>query len=89
MEIVKRFATGAMSFGSISIEAHTTLAIAMNRVGAKSNTGEGGMYSSQLHSYGDVYWAAQVILEYGTRHLGSFNLADFLSTVTDKSHVVL
>ncbi|XP_042242518.1 glutamate synthase [NADH], amyloplastic-like isoform X2 [Homarus americanus] len=41
-EIVKRFATGAMSFGSISIEAHTTLAIAMNRVGAKSNTGEGG-----------------------------------------------
>lgn len=41
-EIVKRFATGAMSFGSISIEAHTTLAIAMNRIGAKSNTGEGG-----------------------------------------------
>ena len=41
-EIVKRFATGAMSFGSISREAHTTLAIAMNRIGAKSNTGEGG-----------------------------------------------
>ncbi|XP_076674514.1 uncharacterized protein LOC143372318 isoform X2 [Andrena cerasifolii] len=41
-EIVKRFATGAMSFGSISIEAHTTLAIAMNRIGGKSNTGEGG-----------------------------------------------
>ena len=41
-EIVKRFATGAMSFGSISWEAHTTLAIAMNRLGAKSNTGEGG-----------------------------------------------
>ncbi|XP_050676188.1 uncharacterized protein LOC126973096 isoform X2 [Leptidea sinapis] len=41
-EIVKRFATGAMSFGSISLEAHTTLAIAMNRVGGKSNTGEGG-----------------------------------------------
>nr|XP_037280869.1 LOW QUALITY PROTEIN: putative glutamate synthase [NADPH] [Rhipicephalus microplus] len=41
-EIVKRFVTGAMSFGSISIEAHTTLAIAMNRVGGKSNTGEGG-----------------------------------------------
>ncbi|XP_064627288.1 uncharacterized protein LOC135487499 [Lineus longissimus] len=40
--IVKRFATGAMSFGSISIETHTTLAIAMNRVGGKSNTGEGG-----------------------------------------------
>lgn len=41
-EIVKRFVTGAMSFGSISIEAHTTLAIAMNRAGGKSNTGEGG-----------------------------------------------
>ena len=41
-EIVKRFATGAMSYGSISAEAHETLAIAMNRLGAKSNTGEGG-----------------------------------------------
>ncbi len=41
-EIVKRFATGAMSFGSISFEAHSTLAIAMNRIGGKSNTGEGG-----------------------------------------------
>lgn len=40
--ILKRFATGAMSFGSISWEAHSTLAIAMNRIGAKSNTGEGG-----------------------------------------------
>jgi glutamate synthase domain-containing protein 2/glutamate synthase domain-containing protein 1/glutamate synthase domain-containing protein 3 len=41
-EIVKRFATGAMSLGSISTEAHTNLAIAMNRIGGKSNTGEGG-----------------------------------------------
>jgi glutamate synthase (NADPH) large chain len=41
-EIAKRFATGAMSFGSISKEAHETLAIAMNRIGGKSNTGEGG-----------------------------------------------
>jgi glutamate synthase (NADPH/NADH) large chain len=41
-EIVKRFATGAMSLGSISTEAHTTLALAMNRLGGKSNTGEGG-----------------------------------------------
>jgi len=41
-EIVKRFSTGAMSYGSISKEAHETLAIAMNRIGAKSNTGEGG-----------------------------------------------
>ncbi|MEA3093233.1 MAG: glutamate synthase large chain, partial [Caballeronia sp.] len=41
-EIVKRFATGAMSLGSISTEAHATLAVAMNRIGGKSNTGEGG-----------------------------------------------
>jgi glutamate synthase (NADPH/NADH) large chain len=41
-DIVKRFATGAMSYGSISWEAHTTLALAMNRIGGKSNTGEGG-----------------------------------------------
>ena len=41
-EIIKRFATGAMSYGSISAEAHETLAIAMNRIGGKSNTGEGG-----------------------------------------------
>jgi glutamate synthase (NADPH/NADH) large chain len=42
VDIVKRFATGAMSFGSISHEAHSTLAIAMNQIGGKSNTGEGG-----------------------------------------------
>ncbi|MEN8762951.1 MAG: glutamate synthase large subunit [Thiogranum sp.] len=47
-KIVKRFATGAMSFGSISWEAHTTLAIAMNRLGGKSNTGEGGEERSRF-----------------------------------------
>jgi len=51
-EIVKRFATGAMSLGSISTEAHATLAVAMNRIGGKSNTGEGGedqnRYSNEL-----------------------------------------
>ena len=46
--IVKRFATGAMSYGSISREAHTTLAIAMNRIGGKSNTGEGGEESDRF-----------------------------------------
>ncbi len=46
-EIVKRFATGAMSYGSISKEAHETLAIAMNRIGGKSNTGEGGEDSAR------------------------------------------
>jgi glutamate synthase (NADPH) large chain len=48
-EIVKRFATGAMSFGSISKEAHETLAIAMNRIGGKSNTGEGGEDEARFH----------------------------------------
>ncbi|MFS7949735.1 putative glutamate synthase (NADH) [Helianthus anomalus] len=47
-EIVKRFCTGAMSYGSISLEAHTTLAIAMNKIGGKSNTGEGGENPSRL-----------------------------------------
>lgn len=48
-EIVKRFSTGAMSYGSISQEAHETLAIAMNRLGGKSNTGEGGEDAERLH----------------------------------------
>lgn len=48
-EIVKRFSTGAMSYGSISQEAHETLAIAMNRLGGKSNTGEGGEDSDRLY----------------------------------------
>ncbi|MER7460436.1 glutamate synthase large subunit [Micromonospora sp. NPDC126480] len=48
-EIVKRFATGAMSYGSISAEAHETLAIAMNRLGGKSNTGEGGEDVERLY----------------------------------------
>ncbi len=48
-EIVRRFSTGAMSYGSISQEAHETLAIAMNRLGARSNTGEGGEEPDRLH----------------------------------------
>jgi glutamate synthase (NADPH) large chain len=48
-DIVKRFSTGAMSYGSISAEAHETLAIAMNSIGAKSNTGEGGEDADRLH----------------------------------------
>jgi glutamate synthase domain-containing protein 2/glutamate synthase domain-containing protein 1/glutamate synthase domain-containing protein 3 len=50
-EIVKRFSTGAMSLGSISTEAHTTLAVAMNRIGGKSNTGEGG---EDAHRYAPI-----------------------------------
>ena len=48
-EIVKRFNTGAMSYGSISLEAHQTLAVAMNQLGGRSNTGEGGEDSERLH----------------------------------------
>ncbi len=48
-EIVRRFSTGAMSYGSISAEAHETLAVAMNSIGAKSNTGEGGEDADRLH----------------------------------------
>ena len=46
---MKRFKTGAMSYGSISQEAHETLAIAMNRIGGRSNTGEGGEDPSSLY----------------------------------------
>ncbi|XP_050221729.1 glutamate synthase [NADH], amyloplastic isoform X2 [Mercurialis annua] len=52
-EIVKRFCTGAMSYGSISLEAHTTLAIAMNTIGGKSNTGEGGEQPSRMEPLSD------------------------------------
>nr|AAC97376.1 glutamate synthase large subunit [Rhizobium etli CFN 42] len=52
-DIVRRFSTGAMSFGSISREAHTTLAIAMNRIGGKSNTGEGGEESDRYMPLSD------------------------------------
>ncbi len=48
-EIIKRFSTGAMSYGSISMEAHETLAIAMNQIGGKSNTGEGGEDAERLY----------------------------------------
>ncbi|CAA2988747.1 Glutamate synthase [NADH], amyloplastic [Olea europaea subsp. europaea] len=52
-EIVKRFCTGAMSYGSISLEAQTTLAIAMNKLGGKSNTGEGGEQPSRMEPLPD------------------------------------
>ncbi|MCO5549339.1 hypothetical protein L7F22_002808 [Adiantum nelumboides] len=52
-EIVKRFCTGAMSYGSISLEAHSTLALAMNKIGGKSNSGEGGENASRLESLPD------------------------------------
>jgi len=60
-EIVKRFATGAMSLGSISTEAHSTLAIAMNRIGGKSNTGEGGEDPRRFRKAGKGETVASVI----------------------------
>jgi glutamate synthase domain-containing protein 2/glutamate synthase domain-containing protein 1/glutamate synthase domain-containing protein 3 len=64
-EIVKRFATGAMSLGSISTEAHATLAIAMNRIGGKSNTGEGGedemRYRAEMRAGHPVVQAGQTL----------------------------
>jgi glutamate synthase (NADPH/NADH) large chain len=60
-EIVKRFATGAMSLGSISTEAHSTLAIAMNRIGGKSNTGEGGEDPKRFKKVGAGETVASVI----------------------------
>ncbi len=49
-EICRRFKTGAMSFGSISQEAHEALAIAMNRIGGRSNSGEGGEHPNRFHA---------------------------------------
>jgi glutamate synthase (NADPH/NADH) large chain len=62
-EIVKRFATGAMSLGSISTEAHATLAIAMNRIGGKSNTGEGGEDAKRFIPVANATTMAAVIGE--------------------------
>jgi len=63
-EIVKRFATGAMSLGSISTEAHATLAIAMNRIGGKSNTGEGGEDAKRFITVATDTTMAKVIGEH-------------------------
>ncbi|MDT0358826.1 MULTISPECIES: glutamate synthase-related protein [Herbaspirillum] len=71
-EIVKRFATGAMSLGSISTEAHATLAIAMNRIGGKSNTGEGGedvnRYRNELKGI-PIKQGATLASEIGKEHI--------------------
>src|SRR5205823_3440424 len=61
-EIVKRFCTGAMSLGSISTEAHENLAIAMNRIGGKSNTGEGGEDSRRFKPDGSTWPDGQPVL---------------------------
>ena len=69
-EIVKRFATGAMSFGSISIEAHSTLAVAMNRIGGKSNSGEGGENPDRFFPKKDGDWENSNIKQVASGRFG-------------------
>jgi glutamate synthase domain-containing protein 2/glutamate synthase domain-containing protein 3 len=69
-EIVKRFATGAMSYGSISREAHETLAIAMNRIGGKSNTGEGGEDEARFERDPDGNWRRSAIKQVASGRFG-------------------
>lgn len=77
-EIVRRFFTGAMSYGSISMEAHSTLAVAMNRLGGKSNTGEGGEDSarSTVNEHGDTMRSAIKQIASGRFGVTSYYLAD-------------
>jgi glutamate synthase (NADPH/NADH) large chain len=69
-EIVKRFATGAMSFGSISAEAHENLAIAMNRIGGKSNTGEGGEREERYQRESNGDWRRSAIKQVASGRFG-------------------
>src|ERR1035438_9150256 len=69
-EIVKRFATGAMSFGSISKEAHETLAIAMNRIGGRSNTGEGGEDEARFARDANGDWRRSAIKQVASGRFG-------------------
>lgn len=69
-KIFKRFATGAMSFGSISYEAHTTLAIAMNRIGGKSNSGEGGEDEIRFQKKENGDWERSAIKQVASGRFG-------------------
>jgi glutamate synthase (NADPH/NADH) len=77
-EIVRRFFTGAMSYGSISMEAHSTLAVAMNRLGGKSNTGEGGEDSARsiVNENGDTMRSAIKQIASGRFGVTSYYLSD-------------
>ncbi|MBD1575318.1 glutamate synthase large subunit [Vibrio sp. S11_S32] len=68
--ILKRFATGAMSFGSISYEAHSTLAVAMNRIGAKSNSGEGGEDPIRFEKKDNGDWERSAIKQVASGRFG-------------------
>jgi len=69
-EIMKRFATGAMSFGSLSHEAHSTLAIAMNRIGGKSNSGEGGEDDARYEKEANGDWERSAIKQVASGRFG-------------------
>ena len=69
-QIVKRFATGAMSYGSISKEAHETLAIAMNRIGGRSNTGEGGEDEERFKPDSNGNWRRSAIKQVASARFG-------------------
>jgi glutamate synthase (NADPH/NADH) large chain len=80
-EIVKRFATGAMSYGSISAEAHETLAIAMNRLGGRSNCGEGGEHVSRYERDPSGDWRRSAIKQVASGRFGV--TSHYLTNCTD------
>ncbi|MGX7730299.1 glutamate synthase large subunit [Rhodococcus sp. 2H158] len=80
-EIVKRFSTGAMSYGSISAEAHETLAIAMNRLGARSNSGEGGEHPDRFTPDENGDWRRSAIKQVASGRFGV--TAHYLTNCTD------
>ena len=80
-EIVKRFSTGAMSYGSISAEAHETLAIAMNRLGARSNSGEGGEAVTRFDPDANGDWRRSAIKQVASGRFGV--TSHYLTNCTD------
>ncbi|HLS78577.1 MAG TPA: glutamate synthase large subunit [Nocardia sp.] len=80
-EIVKRFSTGAMSYGSISAEAHETLAIAMNRLGGRSNSGEGGEHPARFEVEENGDWRRSAIKQVASGRFGV--TAHYLTNCTD------
>ncbi len=91
-EIVKRFATGAMSLGSISTEAHSTLAVAMNRIGGKSNTGEGGedplRYRAEMDAAKTQNAASGVLEGMGQRFIPVIKDGDSIGTSLGEGRIV-
>lgn len=80
-EIVKRFSTGAMSYGSISAEAHETLAIAMNRLGGRSNSGEGGEHPARFEPEENGDWRRSAIKQVASGRFGV--TSHYLTNCTD------